>query len=183
MEKNKKTYWPHMILGFLLVGVTLGYWTVKSASSIPVQESNEFMMKYQQADMSINDILKKKNAFDRQYRILLDNAKYEKLALENTKRAKSEKAVILNYGKNTFQYSVAEKQGNLLLKDANVSFLLTRPHTTEDDILRTHIPNEAGHYVIRDLNISKPGRYILQLKVDIDDNTIGYMETPAYLKP
>ena len=39
MAKNKgKTYWPHMILGFLAIGITLGYWTVKSATSMPVQE-------------------------------------------------------------------------------------------------------------------------------------------------
>jgi hypothetical protein len=53
-----------MILGFLAVGVTLSYWTVKSASSIPVQESNNYMMKYQQADMNINEIIKRKALFD-----------------------------------------------------------------------------------------------------------------------
>lgn len=172
-----------MILGFLLVGVTLSYWTVKSASSIPVQESNEFMMKYQQADLSINDIMEKKQAFDKKYKIILDNAHYKKLPLKNSKRAKNERAVILHQGKNTFQYSIMQKHGNKILDDANVSFLLTRPHTTEDDVLRNHISNEGGHYVIKDVEITKPGRYILQLKVNVDQNTTGYSEIPAYLKP
>ena len=76
MAKNReKTYWPHMIFGFLAIGITLGYWTVKSAVSVPVQESNEFMMKYQQADMNINEITKRKALFDQNYKIELLDAK------------------------------------------------------------------------------------------------------------
>jgi len=72
MAKNKeKTYWPHMILGFLTIGITLSYWTVKSASSMPVQESNQFMLKYQMADMNINEITESKIAFDKAYTITL----------------------------------------------------------------------------------------------------------------
>ena len=60
-KKNKeKTYWPHMILGFLALGITLSYWTVKSASSVPVQESNNYMLKYQTADYTINEIIERK---------------------------------------------------------------------------------------------------------------------------
>ncbi len=172
-----------MILGFLFVGIALSYWTVKTASSIPVHESNEFIMKYQQADLSINDILKKKAAFDKQYKIVLNDVAYKKIELENAKRAKDEKAVVLHQGKNQFRYSIMDHQGNALLKDANVTFLLTRPHTTEDDILRKNVQNSRGDYIVKDLNITKPGRYILQLKVGVDENTVGYMETPAYLKP
>lgn len=62
-SEKKKTYWPHMIVGFLFLGITLGYWTVKTASKMPVQESNEYLMKYQQADININDILEKKSTF------------------------------------------------------------------------------------------------------------------------
>ncbi len=61
-KNNEKTYWPHMILGFLTIGLTLSYWTVKSDSSMPVQESNQYMLKYQMADININQILEKKNS-------------------------------------------------------------------------------------------------------------------------
>ena len=40
VNKKEKTYWPHVIVGFIMMGVTLGYWTIKSASFMPVQESN-----------------------------------------------------------------------------------------------------------------------------------------------
>ena len=67
-KNNERTYWPHMILGFLTIGITLSYWTVKSASSMPVQESNQYMLKYQMADMNINQIMEKKIAFDKAYK-------------------------------------------------------------------------------------------------------------------
>ena len=181
-NKNKeKTYWPHMILGFLAVGITLSYWTVKSASSIPVQESNNYMMKYQQADMNMNEIIKRKALFDQNYIIKLVDAKVTTLELENAKRAKNEEVVELSQGNNNFTYSVKDKQGSMV-NDANVSFLLTRPHSVSEDNFVETVAVKNGTYVIDNITITKAGRYTLQLKVKIGD-AVGYLETPAYLKP
>lgn len=180
-KKNKETsYWPHMILGFLVVGITLSYWTVKSASSLPVQESNEYMMKYQQADMHINDILEHKALFDKTYKIQIE-ADTTMHKIENSKAFKELRSVVLNKGKNQFVYHVT-KQDNTPVTDANVTFLLTRPHTVKDDVLIENIPLKGETYVVEDVNISKPGRYILQLRAKIGD-AVGYLEVPAYLKP
>jgi len=182
-KKNKETsYWPHMIMDFLIIGISLGYWTVKHATALPVQESNEYMMKYQQADLNINDILEKKAHFDQKYRIAIVGAKEGNIELENTKRAKKEHTVLLEKGINTFVYSLTDSKGEPYV-DANVTFLLTRPFTVKDDILVKSVPSHDGKYVIKDINITKPGRYQLQLKVQIDENTVGYSEIPAYLKP
>jgi len=182
MAKNKeKTYWPHMILGFLTIGITLGYWTVKSASAIPVQESNNYMLKYQQADININEILQRKAQFDKNYKIQIVNVKSEILELENAKRAKNEKVVILQKGSNSFSYTVSNKE-NSIQNDANVSFLLTRPHRVEDDIKIDTVPYKDGQYIIENINIEKAGRYTLQLRVKIG-KAIGYSQIPAYLKP
>ena len=181
-NKNKeKTYWPHMILGFLAVGITLSYWTVKSASSIPVQESNNYMMKYQQADMNINEIIKRKALFDQKYIIELVDTKITILELENAKRAKNEKVVELSQGNNSFAYYVKDKQGSIV-NNANVTFLLTRPHTVSEDNFIETVAVKNGKYVIDNITITKAGRYTLQLKVKIGD-AIGYSEKPAYLKP
>jgi len=182
MAKNKETnYWPHMIVGFLFIGITLGYWTVKSASSIPVQESNEYMMKYQQADMNINEIMKSKALFDQSYKIELLDAKRAMQEIENAKRAKAEKVVILTQGNNSFVYRVSNKNNNFM-HDANVTFLLTRPHTVKEDILVKNIPAVDGKFKIDNIAITKPGRYILQLRAKIGE-AVGYSEIPAYLKP
>ena len=182
MANNKeKTYWPHMILGFLALGITLSYWTVKSATSMPVQESNEYMMKYQQADMNINEILNKKALFEQSYTIEIMDAKIVMQEIENTKRAKAEHSVVLTQGKNSFTYRVTNKN-NIFVNDANVTFLLTRPHTVKEDVLVENVPVNDGKFIIDNINITKPGRYTLQLRAKIGE-AIGYSEIPAYLKP
>ena len=170
-----------MIMGFLIIGITLGYWTVKSASSVPVQETNDYMMKYQQADIHINDILAKKRRFDGLYRIELDGVQKGRLELENVKRAKEEMVVLLKKGTNTFTYRVVNQKGQVV-DGVRVDFLLTRPHTDKDNQLLEKLPLANGAYSAK-VNIEKPGRYILRLKAVVDDNTVGYMDTPAYLNP
>jgi len=182
-KKNKQTsYWPHMILGFLLVGITLGYWTVKSATSVPVQETNDYMMKYQQADLHINDILDKKKHFDKKYTIVIDGVKKGTFELEHVKRAKEEKVILLKKGPNTFTYRVLDKSGKPV-EGVKVTFMLTRPHTDRDNVVVNNIPLKNGEYIVADINISKPGRYILRLKAAVDKDTVGYMDAPAYLNP
>ena len=181
-NKNEKTYWPHMILGFLLIGITLGYWTVKHAVQMPVQEVNEYMMKYQDADLGINDILEKKQAFDKLYTIKLNNVKMMVMTDNINSKIPQPNAVTLSKGTNHFSYTVTKKDGTVV-SNAKVSFLLTRPHTVKDDVMIENVPFKDGMYVTPVLDIQKPGRYTLQFRAKIDDNTVGYSEVPAYLKP
>jgi len=180
-NKDEKTYWPHMILGFLLIGITLGYWTVKHAAQMPVQEVNQYMMKYQQADTNINEILESKTLFDKSYTIEIVGEKTAMLALENTKRVKEEKVMLLHLGKNVFTYNIHKKDGSVV-SDANVSFLLTRPHTKKEDIFIENVKAVNEKYIIEDINLTKAGRYTLQLKATIGEAT-GYSQLPAYIKP
>jgi len=181
-KKNKEiSYWPHMILGFLLVGVTLGYWTVKSAVSVPVQESNDYMLKYQVADYNINEIIEKKKAFDKNYDIKLSDVKTMVMKDNINSKVKKPDPVVLHQGMNHFTYLVLTKDG-AVVPDANVSFLLTRPHTVKDDNYIETIPFSDGKYLVKDINISNPGRYTLQLRAKIGE-AVGYLQLPAYLKP
>ncbi len=180
-KTKEKSYWPHMIVGFLLVGITLGYWTVKTTISMPVHESNEYMLKYQKADYNINKIMDKEALFNKDYSIEIVNAPMETLELENVKRAKAEKSIVLVNGQNSFTYRIIKKD-NTFVPDANVTFLLTRPHTTKEDILVENVAAKNGAYHIDDINITKPGRYTLQLRAKVGDAT-GYSNIPAYLKP
>jgi len=129
-----------------------------------------------------NDIIQKKEAFDKRYRITLTGTDRIKLPTDSDFHRPVEDPVKLTKGKNTFHYVIESHEGSAL-EDANVTFELTRPHTTEDDQLFRDIQGANGIYVIKDVNISKPGRYTLQLRVVVDKNTIGYSKIPAYLKP
>jgi hypothetical protein len=182
MAKNsEKTYWPHMILGFLVVGITLSYWTVKSASSMPVQESNQFMLKYQMADMNINQIMERKKAFDKEYDIHMVDVETMVMTDNVNSNRPQFNPVKLSQGINTFTYEVVAKDGTKV-SDANVTFLLTQPHSRKEDKLFTNVPYEDGKYRIKDVEITKAGRYTLQLRAEVGD-TIGYSEVSAYLKP
>lgn len=180
-NNDKKTYWPHMILGFLAIGITLGYWTVKSASSLPVQEVNKYMLKYQMADMNINEITERKMAFDKVYTIELDDIEMMVMTDNINSNRPQPNVVKLSQGLNAFNYKVVSKEGSAV-SDANVTFLLTQPHSRTQDKLLENIAFENGNYHVQGVEIQKPGRYTLQLRAVIGD-TIGYSEIPAYLKP
>jgi len=180
-NNNKKTYWPHMILGFLAIGITLGYWTVKSANSLPVQESNTYMLKYQMADMTMNDILERKAAFDKLYTIEISDVEMMVMTDNINSNRPQPNVVKLSQGSNDFHYKVVTKDGSIVT-DANVTFLLTQPHSRTQDKAFENIPLENNKYLIKGVEIQKPGRYTLQLRATIAD-TIGYSEIAAYLKP
>ena len=111
-KNNEKTYWPHMILGFLAIGITLSYWTVKSASSMPVQESNKFMLKYQMADMNINQIMEKKLAFDQAYNINILGVETMVMTDNMNSNRAQPNPVKLSQGRNVFSYEVTTKNGS-----------------------------------------------------------------------
>ena len=180
-ENNKKTYWPHMILGFLFIGLSLSYWTVKSASSIPVQESNQYMLKYQMADMHINQIMESKMAFDKVYNIRILDVETMVMTDNVNSNRPQPNVVKLSEGINEFFYEVVSKDGTSV-SDANVTFLLTQPHSRDQDQLFLEVPYVDGKYQISNVNITQAGRYTLQLRAVVD-NTMGYSEIAAYLQP
>jgi len=180
-KNNEKTYWPHMIVGFLIVGFTLSYWTVKSATSMPVQESNQYMLKYQTADININQITERKMAFDKIYTINIVNVETMVMTDNINSNRPQPNPVKLSQGLNTFSYEVVKKDGTNV-SDINATFLLTQPHSRREDQFFTNVPYVDGKYKIKDVNISKAGRYTLQFRAEIAD-VMGYSAIAAYLKP
>ena len=180
-QNKEKTYWPHMILGFLVLGLTLSYWTVKSASSLPVQESNEYMLKYQIADMTINEIIAKKQAFNKDYEIIIQDVETMVMTDNVNSNVPQPNPIKLAQGSNSFNYKVVKKDGTAV-SDANVTFLLTRPHSVGEDNYVENIPFVNGKFHVESIDITKPGRYTLQLRAKIGQ-AIGYSQLSAYLKP
>jgi len=182
---KEKTYWPHMIVGFLMMAILLSYWTIRSASSMPVQESNTYMQKYQMVDININEILIKKDAFDKKYSIELTH-KDRMVVTDNIHSNKIQKdQVVLKEGKNSFNFIIKDKSSSNIVSTLDIDsiqFLLTRPHTKVDDILVKDIKFIDSKIVINDINIKKKGRYTVQIRLDMRDGSIGYYQTPAYLK-
>ncbi len=178
-NENKKTYWPHMILGFVAIGVILGYWTVKHAIGMPVHESNEYMMKYQTADTDANEIIEAQQRFDSRYRLKLSGFKPSDFKPEHLKRKHG--TIMALEPVNRIVYELTDRSGKPV-PDANVSLLLTRPHTEKEDQVFPDLPYKDGRYVLEKLAIKNPGRYILRVRAQKGD-AVGFMDTEAYLKP
>ena len=178
-SSSEKSYWPHMILGFLGIGIMLGYWTVSSAIHMPVNESNRYQKKYQQADMDINDIIEAQQRFDARYRVVPVGFKKSSFKLNEFVKRKHGDIVALAK-ENRLTYRIQTLSGDEV-NDANVSFLLTRPHTVEDDQKFAMLPVDQGKYTVT-FNLEKPGRYTLRLRVQKGD-AVGFIEHEAYLAP
>ncbi len=178
-NNSEKSYWPHMIVGFLGIGIMLGYWTVTSAINMPVNESNSFQTKYQQADMHINEIIEAQQRFDSKYRVV-PKAFKESTFKPNEFLKRSHGKIIALDKKNRLQYQVETLSGSPV-NDANVTFLLTRPHTVADDQKFEDLTANNGLYTVT-FDLEKPGRYTLRLRVQKGD-AVGFVEHEAYLQP
>ena len=181
-KKNQNRLWFAIVMGMLSFGIGMVIWTVTQAVSLPVQESNNFMLKYQQADMNINVILANKAKFDKKYKIELQNAVYITLNEENQNtnaKRQQVKPVKLTNGANQFSYAITDNNGKNV-KDVEFTFLLTRPFTRKDDQMENNVSVSNNLYVTKAIELSSKGRYTLQVKATIAGLT-GYSEIPAYL--
>lgn len=182
MSKNKeRSFWPYMVLGFLAIGITLSYWTIKSASSMPVQESNTYMMKYQSTDRFIHKIMSEQKAFDARYKILLEDVELSNVNNNIHAKALSGEVVKLDSGVNSFTYKVTDKDSNSI-EAQDIKFMLTQPHSRKNDTEASNIQFKDGKYVVS-FDVLNAGRYTLQLRAAISDGVVGFSEVPAYLEP
>jgi len=168
-----------MILGFVAIGLMLSFWTVKSTIGMPVHESNEYMMKYQAADLNANEIQEAQSRFDSRYVLKLENMELSDFKAKNLKR--KNRRIVSLHAVNNIEYSLRDKAGNPV-SDANVTLLVTRPHTEKDDQTIADINGSNGLYTVKNLKLAKPGRYILRVRVQKGD-AVGYLDTEGYYKP
>lgn len=180
-NNNQNSYWPFFIVGFLAIGITLIYWTVKSAVSMPVQESNTYMMKYQSADRFIHKIMSEQKAFDAKYKILLEDVELSNVNNNIHAKALSGEVVKLDSGVNSFTYKVTDKNSNFV-EAQDIKFMLTQPHSRKNDTEASNIQFKDGKYVVS-FDVLNAGRYTLQLRAAISDGVVGFSEIPAYLEP
>jgi len=145
---------------------------------MPVSESNAFQAKYQDADNNINDILVKKYKFDTKYSIEPVGLKPSDFKPRVGVHHKSQFASLQKQMR--FRYRISDKSGQII-RDANISFLLTRPQTRDDDQSFT-LQMDGDIYTTPIVTLSSAGRYILRLKVTIGD-LVGYQDIEGYLKP
>ena len=166
-------YWPYMILGFLAIGITLGYWTIKNTISLPVHESNAYMQKYQDADKSANEIHDASVKFDAKYSVAMSGLEVTDFKPKHLKRKPHTYYKLDSV--NSIKFSVKAKDGSIA-KGVKLLAILTRPQTELEDVNIKDITTDGnGVFEIKNLKVEKPGRYILRVKF-FNDNAIKYID-------
>ncbi len=178
-NNNSGKYWPYLILGFIFIGLFLGFWTVRSAISMPVHESEAYQKKYQDADTNINKILEAQQRFDAQY--TLKPVGFSPSSFKPKDYAiKHSKAVALTSGM-VMQYRITTTGGQAV-NDANVTLLITRPQTGAEDQTFQNLKCDNGTYSTPKVTLKNPGRYLLKLRAQIGD-AVGFLDQEAFLQP
>ncbi len=145
-----KNYWPHFIIGLVFFAIALGVWTVKTAIDNPVELDDTYMMKYQDVDQKIYDIMKMKKEFTKKYTLI-----------PLTKK--------LDYPEATFTFKIVRKDGKPL-QNAKALVLFTRPDTSKYDIKKYAMYND-GVYSVQ-VRLPLPGRWNVLLKIDENNLTL-----------
>ncbi|MCF6201332.1 MAG: FixH family protein, partial [Hydrogenimonas sp.] len=149
-EKKEINFWPYAIVGMILTVVMLSVWTIKVALKNPVQLENSYMMKYQDVDENINEILTKQRAFDSKYSVILDSNRLKK-------------------GQNRATLKILDREGNAV-KSAKVTALVTRPDTAEHDIELKNFTQKNGLYESEEFELGKEGRWNILFKIEVGED-------------
>ncbi len=176
MSQNKKSgkFWPYFILGFLAIGITLGYWTIKNTISMPVKEAETFMTKYQNAEKNYNEYQEKEKNFDNNFTLSFSGLKKSNFKPKHIKRKPHQYYTLEQNSSLTIS---VKNKNNVAVNDANVTVLFTSPVTNAYDRYFKNIKCQGdGKYIISSITPPKPGRYILRVRVQIDKNTEKFID-------
>ncbi|SFO93268.1 FixH family protein [Hydrogenimonas thermophila] len=162
-QNNKKeiNYWPYAIVGMILTVVILGIWTIKVAVNNPVQLDNSYMMKYQDVDENINEIMAKQKLFDLKYQIDLSSNK-------------------LKIGKNKVVVNLISKDSNII-NNPEITVVVTRPTTTQYDIHLNNFEFNGKSYISEEFEVKNGGRWNIEVRVKIGED-IGYKTYKLFVK-
>jgi len=139
---------------------------------LPIQNSNSFMMKYQDADLNSDKIEEAIERFNSKYNVELNGLEPVEYKPKNLKR-KPHKYVLL-HDKNSFSYKVTTKDGKSV--DANVTVLLTRPDSDRENVLLKDIKGNNGVYEVKDLPVKDLGRFIIRSRFVVGKD-VKYINT------
>ncbi|RAX56877.1 hypothetical protein CCZ01_08020 [Helicobacter monodelphidis] len=164
MDKNQFNVWPIAIVLFVCVVIVLIVVTVQIALKNPVQLEDSFLMSYQEADASINDIQKEQKQFLEHYQVHFELPKQQSLEFSQG-----------------ISFVLIQRDNQKKLVDAKIlKAILTRPHTSRDDKdLEFYAQNQ--HYQSEAFILPDYGRWIVQGVLEIDGKK-GYFKHSFFVE-
>lgn len=155
---EQRNFWPLGIVLLTMSVVAMIAWTIVIALRNPVELDNSYMSHYQHVDGNINEIQKAQKYFWSLYEIPLFE---HKVTME------------LSEG---LRFRLLRRGDSVGIAGAKITLKLTRPHTAHEDIeLGEALEHEAGHYSTPVIHFPKPGRWILQMMIEISEAK-GYFQ-------
>lgn len=165
MQNKNKTFWPYGILISIFAIVCACIATIIFSTNYPVYEDEFYFDKYQNVKYNYEEIEKKQENFSKNYTLSYENPKY-------SFKDKKDRLVFMPDNNMNFKLlCLVDKCTNL--KQAKITALLTRPHTSDNNAnLQAVFINDNSFYVELK-NLSK-GRWQLKLKIELDEDNVGF---------
>ena len=171
-KPKRKTFWPYGILLSLFAIVAACVATIVFSLDYPVYEDDAYLQKYQQVDNDFNKIQIQDANFKQNFEVGVNLA--PKLDTKN-------RAFYEVQGAKNIEFSIVSK-ANLSPNAIKPTLLLTRPHTsTQNQHLDiSEIQANADKIDTSIFSTTLPalekGRWQLKLRLEKDENTIGFFE-------
>jgi len=147
MDLKSGKIWPYILGGSITLVFGFCVATIIVTSQANIQESNDYMTHYQDADAKANDLIEARIAFDKNLKI-----KYVQKQLQAD-------------GTNIV-YKITDLNGNVI-NNAKLHVFIARPETHD---LNQNLENpivDNGTYTFKNIKFSKPGVYNLIAKVEV----------------
>lgn len=163
MQKSEKNYWPYaIIISIFLIAVACAATVYIAIKNAPVELDTFYFDSYGNVDKNINEIKAMQKVFEEKYTLSFNEL--------NTLHVKKD---------NQISLQLKDKKTNDFIKNANIKILLTRPDTNKFNVELLAKSNN-DKYLSPLVEISKVGRWLIQVKVEVGDDT-GFFTQEVYV--
>jgi len=149
-KKNSGRIWPYAIGMAITLVFSFCVMTIIVTAKADLQLSDNYMMKYQDADANANEFIKAKIDFDKKYKVSYVNNG-------------------LNQDGTDLTFKITDLQGNSV---SNVKLILaiSRPETHDFDKKLENFVQKDSIYSFKNLKLGKAGKWNFITKIIIGDN-------------
>ena len=149
MNLSNGRIWPYAIGASIILVFGFCVTTIVVTSTMPVEKSDRYMMYYQKADASANELIEARIAFDKKYKIeyVTDG---------------------LNLDSSVLKYRVTDLESNPV-SNAKIMVIVTRPNNHKHDQELNNPTFENGIYTFSTITLPEKGRWDIMAKVNVGD--------------
>ncbi len=149
MNLSNGRIWPYAIGASIILVFGFCVTTIVVTSTMPVEKSDRYMMYYQKADASANELIEARIAFDKKYKIeyVTDG---------------------LNLDSSVLKYRVSDLESNPV-SNAKIMVIVTRPNNHKHDQELNNPTFENGIYTFSTITLPEKGRWDIMAKVNVGD--------------